>query len=63
MQDLFNKAFQELAVPKIRNSPEMIHRMMGRHICPCCSDTLLRHIRWGGIYWRCSYCYQEMPVL
>ena len=37
--------------------------IMNRHTCPCCSYTLLRHIRCGGIYWRCSHCYQEMPVL
>ncbi|OKH38072.1 hypothetical protein NIES2119_10955 [[Phormidium ambiguum] IAM M-71] len=29
--------------------------------CPCCSNTLLRHIRSTGIYWFCSHCYQEMP--
>ncbi|HBB36266.1 MAG TPA: hypothetical protein DDZ80_13405 [Cyanobacteria bacterium UBA8803] len=33
-----------------------------KHTCPCCSETLLRHIRFGGIYWRCSYCHQEMPI-
>ncbi len=37
--------------------------IMSRHTCPCCSYTLLRHIRRGGIFWRCSHCYQEMPVL
>ncbi len=36
--------------------------MRGKHTCPCCSYTLLRHLRWGDIYWRCSHCYQEMPV-
>lgn len=36
--------------------------MMSKHNCPCCSYTLLRHIRLGGLYWRCSHCYQEMPV-
>jgi ribosomal protein L37AE/L43A len=29
--------------------------------CPCCSDTLLRHIRSGQIYWFCRQCHQEMP--
>ncbi|HEY9848004.1 MAG TPA: hypothetical protein V6D28_00990 [Leptolyngbyaceae cyanobacterium] len=33
-----------------------------RHLCPCCATILLRHIRWEGVYWRCSYCYQEMPI-
>ncbi len=37
--------------------------IMSRHTCPCCSYMLLRHIRRGAIYWRCSHCYQEMPVL
>jgi hypothetical protein len=32
-----------------------------RHICPCCSYGLLRHMSSHGIYWRCSHCYQEMP--
>lgn len=36
--------------------------MMSHHTCPCCSYTLLRHIRLGGLYWRCSHCYQEMPA-
>ena len=36
--------------------------MMMKHTCPCCSDTLLSHIRFGEIYWRCSYCHQEMPI-
>ena len=29
--------------------------------CPCCSNTLLRHIRSNEIYWFCSHCHQEMP--
>ena len=31
--------------------------------CPCCSASLLRHIRLSGIYWFCPRCYQEMPNL
>jgi RNA recognition motif-containing protein len=34
-----------------------------KHTCPCCSSTLLRHIRLGSIHWRCSHCRQEMPTL
>jgi ribosomal protein L37AE/L43A len=30
-------------------------------VCSCCSNTLLRHIRSGKIYWFCSHCHQEMP--
>ncbi|MGA9378387.1 MAG: hypothetical protein WBV73_06415 [Phormidium sp.] len=29
--------------------------------CPCCSNTLLRHIRSTGVYWFCRRCYQEIP--
>ena len=36
--------------------------MMMNPTCPCCSSTLLRHARHREIYWRCSYCYQEMPA-
>ncbi len=36
--------------------------IMTEHNCPCCSDTLLRHMRFGGLYWRCSSCHQEMPI-
>lgn len=37
--------------------------LKGKHICPCCSYSLLRHIRSGRIYWRCSHCSQEMPII
>lgn len=29
--------------------------------CPCCTDTMLRHIRHHKIYWYCPSCRQEMP--
>lgn len=31
--------------------------------CPCCSSTLLRHIRHSQIYWYCPHCKEEMPNL
>lgn len=31
--------------------------------CPCCGEVLLRHARHTGIYWFCTHCWQEMPVL
>ncbi len=31
--------------------------------CPCCSDSLLHHIRGTENYWFCRSCWQEMPVL
>ena len=36
---------------------------MRNSTCPCCSDTLLRHINSKGIYWYCCHCRQEMPSL
>lgn len=36
---------------------------MSNVICPCCSSTLLRHVRHTGVYWYCSHCYEEMPDL
>ncbi|HEY9649407.1 MAG TPA: hypothetical protein V6C95_02005 [Coleofasciculaceae cyanobacterium] len=34
---------------------------MSTPTCPCCSETLLRHIRVKDVYWFCRHCYQEMP--
>ncbi|MBK1986252.1 hypothetical protein A0J48_001575 [Sphaerospermopsis aphanizomenoides BCCUSP55] len=31
--------------------------------CPCCSDSLLKHIRRSETYWFCRTCWQEMPVI
>lgn len=36
--------------------------MIIQHTCPYCSNTLLRHMRWEGLYWQCCSCRQEMPV-
>lgn len=36
--------------------------MTNQHTCPCCSYILLRHIRLGGLYWRCHHCHEEMPA-
>ncbi len=67
MQVLLKRSSQALTHPTIGNSQGntaiyIWQSMMSKHTCPCCSYTLLRHIRLGGIYWRCSHCYQEMPV-
>lgn len=32
-------------------------------VCPCCSDSLLRHARAGGFYFFCQRCHLEMPEL
>jgi|GEM_PF-4419220 len=37
--------------------------MHSEQICPCCSNILLRHVSNSRIYWRCGYCYQEMPAM
>ena len=31
--------------------------------CPCCGDSLLRHIRQGGVYSFSQGCWQEVPLL
>ncbi|MDF5716694.1 MAG: hypothetical protein PUP93_23190 [Rhizonema sp. NSF051] len=31
--------------------------------CPCCGDSLLRHVRQGEVYWFCQSCRQEVPLL
>ncbi len=31
--------------------------------CPCCGSSLLRHARQGGVYWFCTSCWQEVPIL
>ncbi|MGQ4650568.1 hypothetical protein [Lyngbya aestuarii] len=36
--------------------------MRSKHFCPQCSDVLLRHVHLGEVYWRCSHCYQAMPI-
>lgn len=36
---------------------------MRTNSCPCCSSALLRHIRQGGVYWFCTSCWQEVPLL
>ncbi|WP_016872797.1 hypothetical protein ACF3DV_10395 [Chlorogloeopsis fritschii PCC 9212] len=67
MQVLLNKSLQALT-PSLTGRREentaiyTWHLMRIKHTCPCCSYTLLRHIDLKGIYWRCSHCYQEMPV-
>lgn len=43
-------------------STTMSQRMMSKHLCPDCSYVLLRHVRLGELYWRCSHCHREMPL-
>lgn len=31
--------------------------------CPCCGSALLRHARQSGVYWFCTSCWQEVPLL
>jgi ribosomal protein L37AE/L43A len=67
MQALLKISSQSLTHPTTDNSQGnrttyTSQSMWTKHSCPCCSYTLLRHMRLGGLYWRCSHCYQEMPV-
>lgn len=32
-----------------------------QHLCPCCSQPLLRHASHHKVYWFCQQCHQEMP--
>jgi diguanylate cyclase (GGDEF)-like protein len=32
-----------------------------QHLCPCCSQPLLRHASYQRVYWFCRQCHQEMP--
>jgi ribosomal protein L37AE/L43A len=36
---------------------------MTTNSCPCCSSSLLRHVRHTGVYWFCQSCRQEVPPL
>lgn len=36
---------------------------MQTNSCPCCGNSLLRHARQGGVYWFCTSCWQEVPIL
>jgi ribosomal protein L37AE/L43A len=42
---------------------KLAQSMSSRHTCLSCSNPLLRHIDSGKLYWRCSHCYQAMPVI
>jgi hypothetical protein len=58
---------QGLTPSKIANSGknaaiDKSNPMMSKSTCLCCSYALLRHMRLGGLYWRCGHCYQEMPA-
>lgn len=30
--------------------------------CPCCGNSLLRHVRHSKVYWFCTSCWQEVPL-
>jgi ribosomal protein L37AE/L43A len=36
--------------------------MTRKHVCPCCSYPLLRHIRSGEVIWECDHCYTSVGV-
>jgi diguanylate cyclase (GGDEF)-like protein len=43
------------------NLLESIKNMLAKHLCPCCSQPLLRHTLHKRAFWFCSHCYQERP--
>ena len=32
-----------------------------KNICPCCSNSMLRHLDGGRSYWFCRNCWLELP--
>lgn len=30
--------------------------------CPCCGNSLLRHVRHGKVCWFCTSCWLEVPL-
>lgn len=36
--------------------------MIRTQSCPCCGNSLLRHVRQGKLYWFCMSCWQEVPL-
>jgi hypothetical protein len=30
--------------------------------CPCCSHSMIRHVRQNQVSWFCRHCWQTMPV-
>ncbi|WP_414528321.1 hypothetical protein [Nodularia chucula] len=36
---------------------------MRANTCLCCGGSLLRHVRYGELYWFCTSCRQEVPLL
>lgn len=36
---------------------------MRANACPCCGGSLLRHVRYAELYWFCTSCRQEVPLL
>ncbi len=47
---------------EISDTSAVDRSMSSRRTCLCCSGILLRHMRLGGLYWRCHSCYTDMPV-
>jgi len=47
---------------QILDTPAIDCCMNSRHTCLCCSTVLVRHMRLGGLYWRCGFCHADMPA-
>ena len=37
--------------------------MYAENLCPCCSNTMLRHLSNRHSYWYCRSCRIEMPIV
>lgn len=36
--------------------------MIESNSCPCCGNSLLKHVRSNGSYWFCPTCREEIPL-
>lgn len=55
-----NSVLREKLESNLINRSQAIN---SKHLCLCCANILLRHIRSNRLYWRCNHCCQIMPVL
>jgi ribosomal protein S27AE len=52
--EIFEDSSQQESLFNHEVTPQEVD--INKRTCPCCSTVLLRHIRAGRIYWRCSRC-------
>jgi len=61
LPDFFPIPPQKIYLTSVSSKSSSLRNAM--NACPCCSAQLLRHVRYKSIYWFCSRCRQEMPVM